>query len=361
MPDTQDSAGLPLRARQRALARLLDRGPRRPRELSARSWWHAFRRTILEFWNDDLTDRAAALTYYGIQSIFPGMLVLVSLLGLLGGGTTQEVLDNIEDMTPGPLREFLTTGIAGIRRDQGVAGVLAIVGVIVAFWSASSYIAAFMRAANAIYDVPEGRPLWKTLPIRILVTALTGLLLAASALTVIFTGRLAHWTGDLLGISPGTVELFDVIKWPVLVVAVALLFDLLYWAAPNARQGGWRWITPGTVLAVLVFVAVSAGFGFYVGQFGNYNKTYGTVGAVIVFLIWLWLSNVALLLGAEFDAELHRRRAIEAGLPAEAEPYVLLRQAPGPADEKAAAAEKAKREAAQTPTAATEAVAERDD
>ncbi|GAA1819919.1 YihY/virulence factor BrkB family protein [Luedemannella flava] len=358
MPEDEPSP--PLRARQRMLARLLAHGPSRPGELSWRSWWHALRRTVLEFLNDDLTDRAAALTYYGIQSIFPGMLVLVSLLGLIGGGTTQEVLDNIEDMTPGPLREFLTTGIAGLRRDQGVAGVLAIVGVVVAFWSASSYIAAFMRAANAIYDVPEGRPLWKTLPIRIAITALTGVLLAASALTVIFTGKLAHWTGDLLGLSPGTVEIFDVIKWPILVLAVALLFDLLYWAAPNARQGGWRWITPGMILAVIVFVAVSAGFAFYVGQFSNYNKTYGTVGAVIVFLIWLWLSNVALLLGAEFDAELHRRRAIEAGLPADAEPYMLLRQTPGGRDAKAADEAKKKREAAQTPTIATEVAGERD-
>jgi membrane protein len=350
----------PLRARQRSLARLLARGPSRPWELSARSWWQALKRTLLEFLSDDLTDRAAALTYYGIQSIFPGMLVLVSLLGLLGGGTTQEVLDNIESMTPGPLREFLTTGISGIRGDHRTAGVLAIVGIVVAFWSASSYIAAFMRAANAIYDVPEGRPLWKTLPIRIFITALTGVLLAASALTVVFTGRLAHWTGALLGVSPGTVAVFDVIKWPILVLAVGLLFDLLYWAAPNARQGGWRWITPGIVLAVIVFVAVSAGFAFYVGQFGNYNKTYGAVGAVIVFLIWLWLSNVALLLGAEFDAELHRRRAIEAGLPADAEPYVLLRQAPGPAAAKAATDTLDQREAPQTPTIATEVAGDRD-
>ena len=350
----------PLRARQRMLARLLAGGPSRPGQLTRRSWWHALRRTLLEFWNDNLTDRAAALTYYGIQSIFPGMLVLISALGLLGRGTTREVLGNIEDMAPGPLREFLTTGLASLQQNHGTAGVLAIVGLLVAFWSASSYIAAFMRAANAIYDVPEGRPIWKTLPIRIAITAVTGVLLATSALTVIFTGRLAEWAGRMLGLSASTIAAFDVVKWPLLVIAVALLFDLLYWATPNARQGGWRWITPGMVLAVVVWAAVSAGFAFYVGHFASYNRTYGTVGAVIIFLFWLWLSNVALLLGAEFDAELHRRRAIEAGLPADAEPYVLLRQTPGPAEEKAAAEKAAKQQAAGTPTLASETTGGRD-
>jgi membrane protein len=314
--------------RQRRLERLLARGPQRPTELSGRSWWRAFVRTVQEFLGDDLTDRAAALTYYSVQSIFPGLLVLVSLLGFFGGGVTQDVLDNLQQLTPGPFRDFLTTAIGNLQRDQGIASVLAIVGLVIAFWSASAYIGAFMRAANKIYDVPEGRPVWKTYPIRIAVTLITGVLLVVSLLTVVLTGRLAEWVGNLLNIGQAAVDVWDYAKWPVLLIVIAMLFDLLYWAAPNARQGGWKWITPGTILAIVVWLAVSAGFAFYVSSFASYNKTYGAVGAIIVFLIWLWLSNVALLLGAEFDAELARRRAIEAGLPPDAEPYLPMRQAP---------------------------------
>ncbi len=310
------------------LVRLLAVGPKRPSELTWRAWFGVVKRTITEFIDDDLTDRAASLTYYGILSIFPGMLVLVAGLGLLGRSTTDDVVANIRALTPGPAREIIATGIADLQRNQGAAGVLAIVGLSIAFWSATSYIGAFMRAANAIYDVPEGRPLWKTLPIQIFVTVVTGIFLAVSALSVVLTGRLAQQAGRAFGIEQETVRVFDIAKWPVLVVALGLLIALLYWAAPNARQGGFRWITPGSVLAVAVWVIVSAGFAFYISRFDSYNKTYGALGGVIIFLVWLWLTNVAVLLGAEFDAELGRARAIAAGLPHDVEPYLPLRDVP---------------------------------
>jgi len=176
--------------------------------------------------------------------------------------------------------------------------------------------------------VPEGRPLWKTIPVQLAITAITGIFLAVSALAVVFTGRFAAWTGDLLGFEEESVRVFDIVKWPALVLGVAMMLALLYWAAPNARHAGFRWITPGSLLAVFLWIVVSAGFAFYIAHFNTYDRTYGTLGGFIVFLVWLWLTNVAVLLGAEMDAELGRARAIAAGLPPRAEPYMPLRDVP---------------------------------
>jgi len=191
-------------------------------------------------------------------------------------------------------------------------------------WLASRYVAAFMRASNAIYDVPEGRPVWKTLPIRLGVTVVVMVLLAVSAVAVVATGGLAARLGRLLGIGSTAVRVWDLAKWPVLLVIVGFLFALLYWASPNARQP-FRWITPGGILAVVVWVVASVAFAVYVANFGSYNKTYGSLASVIIFLVWLWLSNTAILLGAELNAELERGRAIAAGHPPEEEPYMELR------------------------------------
>jgi membrane protein len=203
-----------------------------------------------------------------------------------------------------------------------------IVGVAGALWAASGYVAAFIRAANIVWDVEEGRPVWKTLPLRVGITLVLVLLLAASALIVVFTGPLAERAGDVIGVSGVVVTIWDIAKWPVLVLLVSLMIAILYYAAPNVRQPGFRWITPGGVVAVVIWIAVSGGFALYVAAFGSYNKTYGTLGAVIVFLVWLWLSNAAVLLGAEFTAELERRRAVEAGHPAEKEPFLPPRDKP---------------------------------
>lgn len=320
-----------IRGRSRAyrdrLVSLLARGPKRPSELGWRAWWGIVRRTVVEFIDDDLNDRAASLTYYGILSIFPGLLVLVTVASLAGPSATSVVISNLKNY-PGPGRDILAGWLVHIQENPRTAGLVAIISVAIAFWSATSYVGGFIRAANAIYDVPEGRPIWKTVPLQLAITAVTGVFLAVSSVAVVFTGRLAKFTGRALGVEDATIRVFDIVKWPVLVVVAGLLIALLYWAAPNARQGGFRWITPGSVLGVFVWVAVSGGFAFYIGKFNNYEPTYGTLGGVIVFLVWLWLTNVAILLGAEFDAELSRARAIAAGLPRDSEPYVPLRDIP---------------------------------
>jgi membrane protein len=180
-------------------------------------------------------------------------------------------------------------------------------------WSASGYIGAFMRASNAIYDVPEGRPVWKTLPIRVGVTIVTGIIIAVAALAVVFTGGLAAQAGGLLHLGGTFVLVWDIAKWPVLVILISLLFAILYWASPNAKHGGFRWVSPGGLLAVLIWLLASGGFALYVANFGSYNKTYGTFAGIIIFLVWMGISNIAILLGAEFDAEMQRGRAIAAG------------------------------------------------
>ena len=302
-----------------------DAGPDSPAKLSGRSIWAALKRSVKEFMEDNLTDWAAALTYYGVLSIFPGLLVLVSVLGLLGPSAIQPLLDNVGQITPGPVRTILDNAANALEQSQGTAGITAIIGLAVAIWSSSGYVAAFMRASNAIYDVREGRPIWKTLPIRIGVTLLTGVLLVVSALIVVLTGDVAEQAGRALGIESVLVTTWSIVKWPVLVVLVSLMFAILYWASPNARQGGFRWVSPGGLVAVILWILASAGFAVYVSNFASYNKTYGTLAGVIVFLVWLWISNLAVLYGAELNAELERQRTAAAGHPEDAEPYLQMR------------------------------------
>jgi membrane protein len=297
-----------------------------PDDIPAPGWKAVLRRTVKEFSNDNLTDWAAALTYYGVLSIFPGLLVLISILGLLGTGATNSVKDTIGQAVPDQsIQKIITDAIGQAQTSGGLASVAAIFGLLAAFWSASGYIAAFMRASNTIYDVPEGRPIWKTLPIRIGVTAVIGVLLLLSALIVVFTGRFAEIVGNAIGVGSTAVMVWNIAKWPVLLILVSLMFAILYWASPNARHGGFRWVSPGGVLAVVIWLVISGLFALYVGNFSSYNETYGTLAGVIIFLVWLWLTNIAILLGAEFDAELERSRAISAGHSVDEEPYVELR------------------------------------
>jgi membrane protein len=300
-----------------------------PTRLPKRSWWEVLKRTVAEFKDDNLTDWAAALTYYGILSIFPALLVLVSILGLVGQSATQPLIDNISTVAPGAAQEIVTNAIRNLQRSQGAAGVLFVVGLAAALWSASGYVAAFMRASNSIYDVEEGRPIYKTLPVRIALTLVLLVLLAISAIGVVITGGLAEKVGDLVGVGETAVDVWGIAKWPVLLLIVSFMFALLYWAAPNVKASGFPWVSPGGLLAVLGWVIASAAFAFYVANFGSYNKTYGALAGVIIFLIWLWISNIMLLLGAEFNAELERRRAIESGMrPPDKEPYVEQRDPP---------------------------------
>jgi membrane protein len=302
-----------------------DEGPDSPAKLKGNGIFAALKRTFKQFSQDNVSDWAAALTYYGVLSIFPAVLVLVSLLGMMGTNGQQTVRNAITDIVDNDQIQQMVDTVLGQVKGTGTAGLAAIFGILVAFWSASGYIAAFMRASNAIYDVPEGRPIWKTLPIRVGVTAVVGLMLVASAAIVIFTGDLAEVVGKAIGLGGVAVTVWSIAKWPVLVILVSLMFAILYWASPNAKTGGFRWVSPGGVFAVVLWLIASAAFAIYLANFANYNKTYGTLGGVIAFLVWLWISNIAILLGAEMDAELERGRAIAAGHPPDDEPFLELR------------------------------------
>jgi membrane protein len=298
-----------------------------PTQLPRRAWGDVLKRTFSEFREDNVTDWAAALTYYGVLSIFPALVALVSVLGLVGESATNPLLDNLKGFAPGPAEKILSNALNGLNDSRGGASILFIVGIAGAIWSASSYIGAFIRASNAIWDVEEGRPFTKTIPLRLVITLVMLILLTATAVAVAVTGPLADKVGELIGVGSTAVTVWDIAKWPVLVVVVALMFGILFYAAPNVRQPGFRWVTPGAILAVIAWMIVSALFGVYVANFGSYNKTYGSLGAIIIFLVWLWLTNIAILLGAELNAETQRGRQIEAGHPREREPFLPPRDA----------------------------------
>lgn len=305
-----------------------DRAPEQPTDLPRTQVPGVLRRTMREFSADHLTDLAAALTYYGVLAIFPMIIVIISVLGLVGHSATQPLISNLSKVAPGPARQIFTSAIRNVESGKGTAGVLFIVGLLGALWSASGYIAAFMRASNVVWDVEEGRPIWKTIPIRVAVTVVTVILLTASALAVVMTGELAKRVGGVLGLGSSAVTVFDIVKWPIMLVVVSVILAILYYLGPNVRQPGVRWVSPGSVLAVAGWIIASAAFAFYVASFSSYNKTYGALGGVVAFLVWLWITNVVILLGAELNAELERGRLIAAGHPADTEPYLPPRDEP---------------------------------
>ena len=281
--------------------------------------WATLKRTLSEFRDDNLTDWAAALTYYSVLALFPGLVVLVAILGLAGQHpqTTNALLEVVRDVGPASAVDTFRGPIESVVKSNGGAGALLGAGLLGAVWSASGYVGAFIRASNAIYEVAEGRPFWKRRPLQIAITLGMVLLLALVSISIVLTGPLARSIGDVIGLGETAVTVWSIAKWPVIVVVVMGMFAVLYYVAPNVRQPRLRWVTPGGVVAVLAWLVASAGFAFYVSNFGSYDKTYGSLGGVVVFLVWLWLSNLALLFGAEFDAELERSRELAAGLPAE--------------------------------------------
>jgi membrane protein len=284
------------------------------------SLWAVVKRARVEFGTDSATDLAAGLTYYAVLAVVPGLIVLLSILGLTHANTST-LTTQVTDVAPGSTGKVIETLIKQAQSHHSGAGVAAIAGIVVAMWSASGYVAAFMRASNRVYDIGEGRPLWKTAPIRLGLTLFAVILLVFVAVIVVATGSVAHAVGSTIGAGSTAMLIWDIAKWPVLVVLISVLLAVLFWAAPNARQGGIKWISPGGVIATVIWVVISVLFALYVTDFSSYNKTYGSLAGIVVFLVWLWLTNVALLLGLEINAELEHERAIAQGLPEDAGPF----------------------------------------
>jgi len=296
------------------------RKPSSPSDLKGRAWRLAMKRSFREFQDDQCTDLAAALTYYAVLSIFPAAIALVSLVGVFGQGeqTVNTMLQVLQDLGAGSVVDTVRAPLTELASSQS-AGLALILGLVLALWSASGYVGAFGRAMNQVYEVGEGRPFWKLRPVQILITLVAILLAAAVALALVLTGPVAKAVGTATGLGDTAVTVWDVAKWPVIAVAVMLIIAILYYATPNVRQPRFRWMSVGAFVALLTWVVASAAFGFYVSQFSSYDKTYGALAGVVVFLLWLWLTNLALLFGAELDAEVERSRQLQAGLPAERE------------------------------------------
>lgn len=281
------------------------------------SLFATLKRTFTEFSEDGLTDWAASLTYYGLLALFPALIALVGLLGLVGDphSTTKTITEVVTKLGPSSAAQTFSGPIESITAHRRTAGIMGIVGLAAALWSASGYVGAFIRASNVIYETPEGRPIWKLRPLQMLVTLIMVILLALVALAVVLTGPIVTAVAKPLGVSSTAVGIWNIAKWPVLLIVVITMFSVLFYAAPNVKLAGFKWVTPGALFAVIVWLIASALFAFYVANFSSYDKTYGTLGGVVIFLVWMWLTNTALLLGTELNAERERTRELKRGVP----------------------------------------------
>ncbi len=279
------------------------------------SGFATLKRTATEFREDNLMDWAAALTYYGLLSLFPALIALVSIVGLFGDpqSTTQKVTDIVTQIGPESAAQTFSGPIESITSNRGAAGILLVVGLAVALWSASGYVGAFMRASNVVYETPEGRPFWKLRPLQVLVTLIMVIVVALLALALVVTGPVAEAVAEPLGVGDAAVTAWDIAKWPVMLAVVITMIAVLYYASPNVRLRGFRWVTPGSLVAVVVWLIASAAFALYVASFGAYDKTYGALGGVVVMLVWLWITNLALLFGHELNAERERSHELAEG------------------------------------------------
>ncbi|MFI6271055.1 YihY/virulence factor BrkB family protein [Micromonospora zamorensis] len=312
------------------------RVPRRMRQLSWRTWRGVLVRSVQNFVNDNCSDWAAALTYYGVLALFPSAIVIVALVGLVSSGeqTVDTIVELANQVGAGSVLSDDEDGVVGVIRtvvlDQSNPKLLLSFGLLGALWSASGFIGAFTRASNAIYGVDEGRPVWKLRPLQIGLAAITLVLLAVVALGLIVSGPVTDAVGDLINAGGLARTVWSVAKWPVLAMIMMSLLSLLFWIAPNVRQPRFRWLTPGGAVALFSWAVASFGFGLYVANFSSYDTTYGSLGAAIAFLVWLYLSNSALMLGVQINAEVQRGRQLQAGDPDPGEPVLPPRK---PADD----------------------------
>jgi membrane protein len=293
--------------------------------------WPTLKRTLTEFQEDNLSDWAAALTYYGLLALFPALIAMASLLGIFGDPktTTQKLTEIITEIGPESGAETFKGPIESIVENQTAAGFAFVFGLALALWSASGYVGAFIRASNIIYETPEGRPFWKLRPLQIAVTLAMIIMMALLAVGLVLTGPVVSAVADPIGLSGTAVDVWNVAKWPVMAAIFILMVDVLYYASPNAKLRGFKWVTPGALVAIVVWAIASVLFAFYVANFSSYDKTYGTLAGLVVLLLWFWITNLAILFGHQLNAERERSAEIEEGQPrAEQEIQLEPRDAP---------------------------------
>jgi membrane protein len=293
--------------------------PTRVRQLRWRTWRGILWRSVNGYLDDDCGDYAAAMTYNGVLAIVPSLIVVVALVNLVSDGPTvvDAVVDILTDLGAGSIvgnNDLRTVLDALLLRDTS-AGALLSFGLLGALWSVSGFVAAFTRASNVIYHVREGRAWWKLRPLQFGLSAVALILLAAAGVGLVISGPLVDAVGNRFGFGETARTFWSIGRWPVLVAIATTLLSLLFWIAPNVKQPRFRWLTLGGSVALVAWAIVSFGFGLYVANFGSYDRTYGSLGAVIAFLVWLYLSNSALLLGVQVNAEVQRGRLLQAGDP----------------------------------------------
>lgn len=292
--------------------------PSSPSKLTGTSWKYIAQRSIKEFLRNECTDAAAALTYFAILSMFPALVATFSLIGVFGqeDEAADTVLGIVDEVAPGGAADTIRGPIEQLSQAPG-AGIALIIGLAVAIWSASKYVGAFGRIMNRIYAVEEGRPFWKLRPMQLIVTFIGVISLAFVLIALILSGDVLRAIGNAIGWSEGVATTWQIAKWPLLVLVIVGLVAMLYWATPNVKQPKFRWLSPGALLAIVALAIASFGFGIYVENFASYDQTYGSLAGVVIFLFWMWIANLALLFGAQFDAELERARQLQAGIRAE--------------------------------------------
>ncbi len=314
----------------------VDRPDELPEATTRPVWKVAVKRAVAKFSQDQCTDKAAALTYFSMQSLFPGLIAVLSLINVFGNGkqTTQklvEILAGILGKSPSdPSLDKITTFIDNVNTTGG-GWIALIIGVLASLWSASGYVGGFSRALNKIYEIGEGRPVWKLRPQLLLVTAVEVVLIIIVMVALVTSGSVAREIGKQIGLGHQAVQVWGIAKWPFVVFIVVFIIGMLYWATPNVAKMKRDIFSWGALFAFVIWVVGSVGLVLYVGftQGSSYQKTYGAFAGAIIFMLWLWITNLAMLFGAEMDAELIRTRQLRAGLDAEEIVQLPARDASG--------------------------------
>ncbi len=277
------------------------------------------KRAALKFYDDQMTQHAGALTYYSLMSLFPALLLGLSLLGLLGEypRTYNAIIDYLEPIVPSPALSAIDESLRQALERKGTAATALFVSIGIALYGTTGALESARRALNVVFEVEHGRRFFHRKAIDI---GSTFFLMGLILLTLMFMfvgGGTARRAFDLLGLGAEAYEVWNLARWPAAIAVAILIFALIYYVTPDVRHRSFRWVTPGAMVGVAVWIVVSAAFGRYVSDFANVSAVYGAFAGAIVLVVWLWLSGVALLFGAELDAEIEREKELDEGVPPE--------------------------------------------